>query len=117
MSDYTKINYYDLKLEALCKRLPLTVGLKKEVARLNRILGRELQHNAIISAPSGSGKTALIMAWAENAIAEPAFTAKKIAMLNPAGLQKIGQLPPAALPFFQEALLSIENTILIIDSF
>jgi len=117
MSDFSKISYCDLKLEARAGRLPSTVGFEAETARLSRILSRQLQHNALISAPSGCGKTALIYAWAKTAVANPSFKGKKIALLNAGTLQKIGQLPQNALTAYQEAFAGISNCVLIIDSF
>ncbi|HYV33923.1 MAG TPA: AAA family ATPase [Candidatus Limnocylindria bacterium] len=117
MSDFSKISYYDLKLEALNKRLPAVVGFEAEVDRLNRIITRKLQHNAVISAPSGCGKTALIYAWAKNAAKNPGLAHKKIALLNAGTLQKIGQLPQSSLMPFMDAFQSLENCVLIIDSF
>lgn len=115
--DFSKIGYYDLKLEARNLRLPKVVGLQKETARLNRILARDLQHNAIVCAPSGCGKTALVGAWALQALENPLFGGKKIAMLDSGSLQKIGQLPQSSLAGYQEAFLSLSNCVLIIDSF
>jgi ATP-dependent Clp protease ATP-binding subunit ClpA len=117
MNDFAKISYYDLKLEAREQRLPKTAGFESEVSRLTRILSRTMQNNAIISAPSGCGKSALLFAWAENACKSPLFAGKKIALLNAATLQKIGQLPQSSLTGYQEAFASLENCVLIIDSF
>jgi ATP-dependent Clp protease ATP-binding subunit ClpA len=117
MNDYTKISYYDLKLEARAKRLPEVFGFEAEIARLNRIVTRSIQHNAVITAPSGCGKSALLMAWAESAKSNPAFFSKKIVLLNSSSLQKIGQLTQNSLNTYQEAFSSLENCVLIIDSF
>ena len=117
MSDFAKIGYYDLKLEAREHKLPKTAGFESEILRLMRILSRTMQNNAIISAPSGCGKSALLSAWAESAYKSPLFVAKKIALLNAATIQKIGQLPQNSLTGYQEAFASLENCVLIIDSF
>ena len=117
MSDFSKISYYDLKHEARNQRLPTVFGFEKEISRLTRVLSRGLQHNAIISAPSGTGKTALLMAWASQTAKDPAFMHKKIILLNAGSLQKIGQLPQSSLPSYQDAFYSLNNCILIIDSF
>lgn len=117
MSDFSKISYYDLRLEGKAGRLPTSVGFKAETARLSRILSRQLQHNALISAPSGCGKTALIFGWAKAAALNPAFINKKIVLLNAGTLQKIGQLPQTALTAYQEAFSTLNNCVLIIDSF
>jgi ATP-dependent Clp protease ATP-binding subunit ClpA len=117
MNDFTKISYYDLKLEARDNRLPEVFGFEKEIARLNRVVTRSIQHNAVITAPSGCGKSALIMAWAKSNQSSPAFLNKKIVLLNSSTLQKIGQLNQNSLSNYQDALFSINNCILIIDSF
>ena len=117
MNDFSKIAYYDLKLEALNGRLPEAVGFEKEIDRLSRIISRKLQHNAVLSAPSGCGKTALIYAWAKAAARNPGFANKKIALLDAGTLQKIGQLPQSSLANFMDAFQTLEKCVLIIDSF
>lgn len=117
MSDFSKIGYYDLKLEAANKRLPEILGWEKEVARLHRILSRRLQHNAVLSAPSGMGKTALIHAWAGQAAQGSLFSKTQIILLDAATLQKIGQLPQNSLNLYQQAFNSLTRCILVIDSF
>lgn len=117
MNEFVKIGYFDLKLEAKAGRTPEAFGFEKEIARLNRIVTRSIQHNAVITAPSGCGKTALIFAWAKMNATSPALKHKKIVMLNSSTLQKIGQLPQNSLTNYQEAFMSFENCVLIIDSF
>jgi ATP-dependent Clp protease ATP-binding subunit ClpA len=117
MNDFTKISYFDLKLEAQAKRLPAVFGFEKEVARLNRVISRTIQNNTVITAPSGCGKTALVMAWAAQAKSNSAFFSKKIVMLNASTLQKIGQLQQSSLTNYQEAFASMENCVLVVDSF
>ncbi len=117
MNDFSKISYFDLKLEELCGRIPEAFGFEKEIERINRILARQLQHNLCLSAPSGMGKTALIYAWAKKASKNPIFSKKKIVMLNSSTLQKIGQLAQSSLTPYQDSFSSIEDCVLIIDSF
>ena len=117
MSEFAKISYFDLKHEARNNRLPKVFGYDKEMARLSRVLSRGLQHNAIISAPSGTGKSALVMGWAKEAANKPEFLRKKIVLLNAGTLQKIGQLQQNSLIPYQEACLSLADCVLIIDSF
>ncbi len=117
MNDFAKISYFDLKLEARSGRLPQAVGLERETARLNRILSRRLQHNANLTAPIGCGKTALIFGWAQRYAPQPLWRNKKIVLLDSANLQKIGQLPAGALASYQEAFASLENSIVVLDSF
>jgi len=117
MSDFTKISYFDLKLESSQKRLPEVVGFEKEIDRVSRILSRQIQHSAIISAPSGSGKTALIYAWAKVAAGSEIFSDKRIALLDSSSLQKIGQIAQSSLSVYQDAFASLEDCVLILDSF
>ncbi len=117
MSDFDKIAYYDLRLEAQKKRLPVCVGRQEEISRLSRVLERTLQHHCIVVAESGSGKTAAILGWAAQAAAHPSFKQFKIILLDASTLQKISQLPAASLHLYQEAFGSLENCILILDSF
>jgi ATP-dependent Clp protease ATP-binding subunit ClpC len=117
MNDFNKISYFDLKLEAREKRLPEVFGFQKEINRLNRILARSLQHNSIITASSGSGKTALIYGWANQLTQIQALAGKNVVMLNSSTIQKIGQLSQSSLSIYQEAFNSITNSIIVIDSF
>ena len=117
MSELSKISYYDLRLEKQVHRLPRVVGFSNEISRLTRVLSRQLQHNAIICAPSGSGKTALLYGWAHSAANLPVFANKKIVLLYAPTLQKIGQLAQNSLNFYQDAFAGIHNSVLIIDSF
>ncbi|MDE2312124.1 MAG: ATP-dependent Clp protease ATP-binding subunit [Patescibacteria group bacterium] len=117
MSAFEKIEYFDLRLEAAARRLPPALGMESAVSRLNRILSRQLQHNAIIAAPSGTGKTALIYGWAKAVATNQTFAGTKLALLDASSLQKIGQMPIASLTGYQEAFDSLSNCVLIIDSF
>lgn len=117
MNDFSKISYFDLKLEAANERLPALVGCETELQRLTRIISRRLQHNVVLTAASGSGKTAVILGWAAKNAANPALANKKIVLLDASTLQKIGQLAQSSLTAYQEAFSSLSNTVLIIDSF
>jgi ATP-dependent Clp protease ATP-binding subunit ClpA len=59
-----KITYYDLKDEKAAGRLPRIVGRREEMYALDRILGRRINNNAIITGPAGIGKTTLAHGWA-----------------------------------------------------
>lgn len=63
MNNPKKITYYNLREEALAGRLPVPVGRNDEMERLNRIVGRRINNNALIVGPHGIGKTALIYGW------------------------------------------------------
>ncbi|MBL8029846.1 MAG: ATP-dependent Clp protease ATP-binding subunit [Candidatus Doudnabacteria bacterium] len=117
MIEFSKIGYFDLRLESKFNRLPKVFGFGKESDRLSRILLRSLQHNVILSAPSGVGKTSLVFAWAQIAAPSPLFLKKKMVMLDSGTLQKIGQLPTTSLQVYQEAFNSLKDTIVVLDSF
>src|SRR5438105_405458 len=109
MSDFSKISYYDLKLEAIKNRLPVCIGRDDEIERVSRILSRRLQHHCIISAPSGSGKSAIVLGWARQAVKNKSFGKFNFALFDSSTLQKISQLPASSLNFYQEAFGSLEN--------
>ncbi|MEK7618478.1 MAG: AAA family ATPase [Patescibacteria group bacterium] len=115
--DSSKIQYYDLRLEANKNRLTACVGRKNETERLTRILLRRTQHHIILNAPSGVGKTALIYGWAQSAAQKDALSNFNLVMFDSASLQKIGSLPPQSLPAASEHFYGIENCVIIIDSF
>ncbi|OGG70968.1 hypothetical protein A3F27_00845 [Candidatus Kaiserbacteria bacterium RIFCSPHIGHO2_12_FULL_53_13] len=61
-----RIAYSDLREEALRGRLPVLVGRKDEIERLNRLLGRRTSNNVLIVGQGGCGKTALAWGWARH---------------------------------------------------
>jgi len=63
MSNPKKITYYNLREEALAGRLPAVIGRSDEMGRLNRIVSRRVNNNALIVGSGGIGKTALIYGW------------------------------------------------------
>ncbi len=63
MSTFKKITYYDLREEAIAKRLPSVIGRADELNRLNRVVSRRINNNALIVGPDGIGKTALVYGW------------------------------------------------------
>ncbi len=117
MTEFSKIGYFDLRLESKNNRLPKVFGFAKESDRLSRILLRSLQHNAILSAPSGLGKTSLVFSWAQNAASSHLFESKKLVMFDSGTLQKLGQLSTASLTLYQEAFNSIKDAVVVVDSF
>ena len=72
MPEFSKIAYYDLKLEALNGRLENIVGRHDEMSRMGRVLGRRIHNNCLIVGSSGVGKTSLVLGWIKQISATPA---------------------------------------------
>jgi ATP-dependent Clp protease ATP-binding subunit ClpA len=116
MSDYSKIEYFDLSWESKHGRLPVLIGRTEECDRLSRIVSRSLEHHAIITAPSGTGKSAFILGWA-NFHNKKAGHTEPIVKLEISSLLGIQPKSPVAQNFYQEAFRKLEHTIVIIDDF
>ncbi len=63
MSTVQKIEYYDLREAALEKRVPALIGRREETERLDRVIRRRINNNAIIVGEDGIGKTTLVYGW------------------------------------------------------
>jgi ATP-dependent Clp protease ATP-binding subunit ClpA len=63
MKNLKKIQYNDLKEEALLKKFPKVIGRVDEMERLTRIINRSVNNNIIIIGPSGIGKTTFVYGW------------------------------------------------------
>ncbi len=66
MNNNKKIPYADLREETQKGSLPALVGRRDEMQRLNRLLGRRTNNNALIVGQSGIGKTAFVWGWARH---------------------------------------------------
>ncbi len=116
MSDFSKINYYDLKLEAQAGRLPLLIGRQEEAGRLSRIISKDLHNNCLIVGESGCGKTALLRGWSRGLLAQAGYEDLNIVQLDAesfAGLQS----PVGYSAKYQDALAALPACVLIIDDF
>lgn len=116
MSDYSKINYYDLRWETRHKRMPILIGRQEEIQRLSRLINRNVQHHAIITSPSGGGKTAFILGWANYYSSEHADS-RPIVKLEVSELMGMYGKSPSAQFFFQAAFKKLSQSIVIIDDF
>ncbi len=116
MSDFSKLQYYDLRLEKQAGRLPEFFGRQKELQRLTRIAARQQQNNAAVVGPGGIGKTALLRAWAGGIAGLAPFQKQPLVELSPASLQAAGSAS-APLGKYKDALGTINNGIIIIDDF
>ncbi len=110
MSNQNKINYYDLKLEALKLRLFPIVGRTEESQRFSRIVNRNLQNNVLVTGPRGIGKTTFIRGWALQ------HTTSRFGIVELDSESFYG-LQATTLPRFQEALERLPECLVIIDDF
>ncbi len=117
ISDFQKLQYYDLKFEAKKYRLLPCIGREEEIQRLSRIVSRQSQNNALIVAPSGSGKTALLDGWAMTASKNPAFQNLHIVSINIESLQKAASQTIASITRCHEALATLKDTVVVLDNF
>lgn len=117
MSEITKIKYYDLKLEALEGRLNTIVGRADEIARISRVMGRQLHNNILIVGPSGIGKTTLMHAWAQECARVGGQKTLPIVQMEADSFNVLNA--SGAVPFqrFCEALDSLPACVLCIDGF
>jgi ATP-dependent Clp protease ATP-binding subunit ClpA len=58
-----RIEYYNLREEAVAGKFQRMIGRRDEVERLNRIIGKKIHNNALIVGANGIGKTALVYGW------------------------------------------------------
>ena len=63
MSNFKKIEYYNLREEMLAGKLPNVIGRKEEMERLTRVISRRINNNVIIVGQSGIGKTMTVYGW------------------------------------------------------
>ncbi len=63
MANFKKIEYYDLRAEAVNKKLPDIIGRQNEMERMARVVSRRIHNNVCIIGPSGVGKTSLMYGW------------------------------------------------------
>ncbi len=112
MPDFSKIAYYDLKLEQQNQKLPAFFGRENDIRRLSRTLTRVNQNNALIVGPSGLGKSAFVRGWAAEAAKLQAFANLPIVELSSASLLAISTHRA-----YRDAFASITKGIVIIDGF
>ncbi len=111
MSQFPKLKYYDLALEAQKGRIVPLIGRADEVERITRVLQRRLHSNCLLVGPSGSGKTSLVQGWAA---AVHATFGPPIVQIEAASFHALGSHNPM-LSRFQEALESLPACALVID--
>lgn len=117
MPEFSKITYYDLKLEALNGRLESIVGRQDEMSRMSRVLSRRIHNNCMIVGLNGIGKTSLVLGWAKNALASPDQKLPPVVSLEAESFDVLNSSGPVPLQKYKEALESLPNCILFIDDF
>ncbi len=114
MKEFYKLIYYDLNLEARAGFLPEIFGRKEETQRLNRIISRRMDNNALIVGPSGIGKTIFVHAWVKQLIGQKKNL--RLVQIEAESFYSLG-VPGVSLQRYQEALEGLPSCVLFIDNF
>ncbi len=117
MSEFSRIQYYDLRLEALEKRLDLIIGRTEEIDRLTRVINRKIHNNCLIVGNAGSGKTRLARGFIRQLLLDSEYNnrafielaAESFDALNSGNLVPIGK--------YKEAFESLPKSVVLIDNF
>jgi ATP-dependent Clp protease ATP-binding subunit ClpC len=117
MSEFSKIAYYDLRLEALNGRLENMVGRTDEMSRLARVLNRRIHNNCVLTGPSGVGKTSFVRGWVKHQLQNGAKKLLPFVQLEAESFDALNSGSPVPLQKFKEALDSLPYCILFIDDF
>ncbi len=114
MSSPKKIQYHDIREEAVAGRLPMLVGRKEETQRLDRLLGRRSNNNALLVGPAGCGKTSLAWGWMKHLSVEGKHDAYALLQFDASHLYDFGE--DATLDErYAEALDSVPRCVLFVD--
>jgi ATP-dependent Clp protease ATP-binding subunit ClpC len=116
-TDFTKIEYLDLRFESRKGKLTPVLGRDPEILRLSRVVSKSIQNSAFVVAPSGSGKTSFLRAFALHLAAKPRAGNSIIVELEAGSLSRIGAIPQNLIGRYQEAFASIDEGVVIIDNF
>ncbi len=117
MPEFSKISYYDLKLESLNNRLPEAVGRKEEMSRIARVLGRHQNCNCLVAGPAGIGKTTLVRTWAKSVASKAGKSSLPLIELGTESFNALNSTATVPLQKFKEALESLPSCVLFIDDF
>lgn len=115
MSIFKKIKYHDLREEAFAERLPSIIGRADEIERLNRVVGRRINNNALIIGPNGIGKTTLVYGWIRHMNRCAQYQSFAFLQLDTEHLYALDD--DASEEQYIEALASLPPCILFIDDF
>lgn len=117
MPEFSKIAYYDLKLEALNGRLENLVGRQDEMSRMSRVLNRRIHNNCLLVGLSGTGKTNLALGWVKHCLANREQKLPSVIALKAESFDSLNSSGPVPLQKYKEALESLPNCILFMDDF
>lgn len=111
----SKIQYYDLRLEAQKQRLPELIGRTEEQERLSRVVSKSLSNNCLVVGSAGIGKTTLLRAWAGKVSQDPAFAHKAVLEFKGESFNDIATVP-SLLAKFTEAFSRLPESIVLLDN-
>ncbi|MBI5644855.1 ATP-dependent Clp protease ATP-binding subunit [Candidatus Kaiserbacteria bacterium] len=111
-----KITYYNLREEALAKRMPELIGRTEEKERLKRVLGRRVNNNLMIVGPDGIGKTALVYGWVRMMSLNEREAQREFLQFDAEHIYALDESPELE-ERYAEAFLHIPSCTLFIDDF
>jgi ATP-dependent Clp protease ATP-binding subunit ClpC len=111
MAEFKKIEYYNLRAEAA--KLPELIGRADEIERLDRVINRRINSNAMIVGPAGSGKTTLVRGWLKHLASQSEYDQLALVQLETDHLHSIQD----ATERYQEALATLPASVVCIDNF
>lgn len=89
MKGSSRIEYHDLRHEALSGHLPTLVGRRDVLARLDRVVRRRASNNVIAVGKSGIGKTTLVHGWMKRLARSAAYDESLLIQLGNASIQML----------------------------
>jgi ATP-dependent Clp protease ATP-binding subunit ClpA len=116
MNTLRKVSYYDLREEFHAGKIPPIVGRMEESERLTRVIGRRINNNALIVAPSGAGKSALVYGWLREFTKVPRYNSLHLFQFDADHLTSYEPGSEHGMRF-REALEKLPPSILFIDNF
>lgn len=115
MKKSSRIEYYDLREEALAGNLPVLVGRRDVLNRFDRVIRRGVSNNIMLVGQSGCGKTALVHGWINKLAHNPLHADTLLLQLDAAHIPELDD--PAAEERFAEATIRMPKSIVCVDSF
>lgn len=116
MNDFKKIEYYDLRAEALDGKLPQITGRTEEMERITRVVGRRINNNILIVGPSGIGKTTLTYGWFSKASRNEQFSSLQLVQLDDEHIHYFDDIGEQG-TYYRQALETLPPSVLFIDNF